>query len=598
MKIWLILGIMALVLLGAFISVPFFYRGGGGGGEGERGEMVRRAALGAKIRGLDPQDVGDTTSSAVAGQIFETLYNYHYLKRPYELIPLLAEEMPRIGDEGKEYIIKIKEGVFFADDPAFPRGRGRELTAEDFIYAWKRMADLNNRSTNYSAIFQGYVKGLDEFREYTAKAEKVDYGRPVEGLEALDRYTIRIRLKKPHNFLLYWLAHLPTAPVAREAVEKYGKDTVNHPVGTGPFRLEGNFRGNRFALVRNKNFREMCYPVAGEPGDRDNGLLRDAGRRIPFLDRVEYSIIEESQPRWLAFLDGQIDATGIPKDNFDQAITLDERLTPEMVLKGIKLVKYDDPSVFYYGFNMDDPVVGKNVFLRRALSLAFDRETYIRTFLNGRGKIPTGPIPPMFPGFRPDKVNPYTRYNPERAKELLREAERLQAGAIPVLKLAMPGTDTTVRQMGEFFRVQMDRIGIEVEVDYMTWPKFQDATKTRSHQIFALGWLADYPDAQNFLLLFYGPNKSPGPNGCNYHNPKFDRLYERAVALAEPEERIPLYHRMEDIVIEDCPWILTVYPVVYGLFYRWLENYKPNDFSTGNLKYQRIDSKMREKMLQ
>lgn len=596
MKIWLILGIISLVLIAAFISVPFLYRDRGG--EEEGGEMVRRAAIGAKIRGLDPHDIGDTTSSAVAGQIFETLYNYRYLKRPYELMPLLAEKMPLINDDGREYIIKIKEGVFFSDDPAFPHGRGRELTAEDFIYAWKRMADLNNRSTNYSAIFQGYVMGLDEFRDYTATAEDVDYDRPVEGLKALDRYTIRIRLKKPHNFLLYWLAHLPTAPVAREVVEKYGKDVVNHPVGTGPFRLVGNFRSTRFALARNENFREMFYPFEGEPGDRENGLLRDAGRRIPFIDRVEYSVIEEDQPRWLAFLDGQIDGSGIPKDNFNQAITVDRKLSPEMKEKGIKLVKYEDPSVFYYGFNMDDPVVGENEPLRRAMSLTFDRKTYIETFLNGRGKIPTGPIPPMFPSFRPDKVNPYTRFDLKRAGELLKEAERLQGGAIPKLKLAMPGTDTTFRQMGEFFRVQMARIGLELEVDYMTWPKFQDATKTRSHQIFALGWMADYPDAQNFLLLFYGPNKSPGPNSCNYRNPEFDGLYKLAAALPRLEERIPLYHQMEDIVINDCPWILTVYPVVYGLYYQWLENYKPNDFSTGNLKYQRIDSALREKMLQ
>lgn len=585
MKIWIILGVLSAVLLGLFLSVPFFYEPSG---VGEEGVMVRRAALGAKVRGLDPQDIGDTTSSSVGAQIFETLYTYSYLERPYRLIPLLAEDMPGISEDGLKYTIRIRRGIYFADDGAFPGGKGRELTAQDFILAWKRMADLNNRSTNYSAIFAGYVKGLDEFREYTAEVEKVDYDRPAAGLRAPDPHTLEIKLTRPHNFLLYWLAHLPTAPVAREVLEKYGPDLVNHPVGTGPFRLVGNYRSNRFSMVRNENFREEFYPVHAAPELAERGLLHDAGRRIPFLDRIEWTVIEESQPYWMAFLAGDIDTAGIPKDNFSQAITLDRKLDPALEAKGIRLIKVEEPSIFYYGFNMDDPVVGHNRKLRQAMSLAFDRETYIETFLNGRGKIPAGPIPPMIPGFRKGATNPYARYDLVRAQQLLREAEDLAGGRIPVLRLAMPGTDTTVRQMGEFFRIQMRHLGLEVEVDYMTWPKFQDAAKTRSHQIFALGWVADYPDGQNFLLLFYGPNRSPGPNTCNYRNPAFDALYEKAIALTAPEARIPLYQQMEDIVIEDCPWLMSHYGVIYALYHNRLKNYYPNDFLFGTMKYQAI----------
>jgi len=594
MKIWIGLGIVTILLLAGYISAPFWGGEEDGGGE----IMIRRAALGAKIRGLDPQDIGDTTSSAVAGQIFETLFTYRYLERPYTVVPLLARGMPEISSDGLTWRITIREGVVFADDPCFPSGRGRELLADDFIFAWKRMADLQNRSTNYAAIFSGYHAGLDEFREYTSRVEAVDYDRPVAGLSAPGPYTLEITLARPHNFLLYWLAHLPTAPVAREAAEYYRADIVNHPVGTGPFLLKGNYRSNRFSMVRNKNFRESYYPRRGEPEDRERGLLRDAGRRIPFVDRIEWSIIEESQPLWLAFMNGEIDSSGIPKDNFSRAITREKELSPRLKKKGILLEKRDDPSIFYYGFNMDDPVVGENKPLRQAMSLAFDRKTYINTFLNGRGRIPIGPIPPMFKSFRKGKINPYTRYDLKAARELVRRAREIQGGEIPRLKLAMPGTDTTVRQMGEFFRIQMERIGLEVEIDYMTWPRFQDATKTRSHQIFALGWIADYPDAQNFLLLFYGPNRSPGPNASNYDNPEFNRLYEEAVSLPRREERLPYYHRMEDIVIEDCPWLLTVYRIAYSLHYRWLENYKPNDFATGTIKYQRINTRLREEFLE
>ena len=595
MKIWLILGVISILLLGTFLSVPFYYQRGSGGGEG--GVMVRRAALGAKIRGLDPQDIGDTISSSVGSKIFETLYTYAYLERPYEVIPMLADGMPAISDDGKTQTVRIKRGIYFADDPAFPEGKGRELTAEDFIYAWKRMADLNNRSTNYSSIFQGYIVGLDDFRDYTATTKDVDYDRPVAGLKAPDPYTLEITLTKPHNFLLYWLAHLPTAPVAREAVKRYGKDVVNHPVGTGPFKLEGDYRSNRFLMARNENYRQALYPDRVSPELEEMGLLEDAGRPLPFIDRIEYSVIEESQPLWLAFMAGNIDAAGIPKDNFDQVITTDKELSPEMKEKGINLIKAEDPSIFYYGFNMDDPVVGKNKKLRQAMSMAFDRDTYIDTFLNGRGSVPVGPIPPMIPGYRPEKENPYTRYEPEEARELLAQAEEINGGPIPLLKLAMPGNDTTVRQLGEFFRIQMENLGLEVEVDYMTWPKFQDATKTRSHQLFALGWVADYPEAQNFLLLFYGPNRSPGPNSCNYSNPEFDRLYEEAVALPNLEDRLPLYHRMEDIIIEDTPWLLSTYRVIYALYYDWLENYYPHDFIYGTARFQKIDMELREKKL-
>jgi len=550
--------------------------------------MVRRAALGAKIRGLDPQDMGDTTSSSVGAKIFETLYTYAYLERPYKVIPMLADGMPEISEDGRKQTIRIKRGIYFADDPAFPEGRGRELTAEDFIYAWKRMADLNNRSTNYSSIFQGYVEGLDGFRDYTATTREVDYDWPVAGLNAPDPYTLEITLTRPHNFLLYWLAHLPTAPVAREVVERYGKDMVNHPVGTGPFILEGDYRSNRFSMVRNTNYRDVKYPDRASSELKAMGLLKDAGRRIPFIDRIEWSIIKESQPHWLAFMAGEFDSAGIPKDNFDQVITSKKGLTAEMMAKGISLIKVEDPSIFYYGFNMNDPVVGKNKKLRQAMSMAFDRETYIDTFLNGRGSIPVGPIPPMIPGYQPEKENPYTRYDLDAARKFLAEAVEINGGPIPSLKLAMPGNDTTVRQMGEFFRIQMQRLGLEVEVDYMTWPKFQDATKTRSHQLFSLGWVADYPDAQNFLLLFYGPNRAPGPNSCNYSNPEFDALYETAVALPDLEERLPLYNRMEDIVIEDCPWLLSTYRVVYALYYDWLENYYPNDFIYGTMRFQKV----------
>ena len=220
------------------------------------------------MRGLDPGDIGDTTSSTVASQIFDCLYQYHYLKRPYELIPSLAEDMPQISDDGLTYTIKIKKGIRFADDACFADGKGRELKADDFIYAWKRIANIKYLSKNWW-IFDGKIVGLNEFREYTktcATAADVDYGRAVEGLQTPDDHTIVIKLKKPWPQITYLLAHLPTAPIAKEAVDKYGKDIVSHPVGTGAFVLKIWRRGSYIELEKNPGFRDEYYPSEGRTG--------------------------------------------------------------------------------------------------------------------------------------------------------------------------------------------------------------------------------------------------------------------------------------------------------------------------------------------
>jgi len=564
-------------------------------------EQVLYGSLAAKVRGLDPGDIGDTTSSMVASQIFECLYQYHYLKRPYEIIPQLAKGMPKVSENGLEYTIKIKEGVRFHDDRCFENGEGRELVAQDFVYSWKRIANIKYLSKNWW-IFNNKIIGLDEFREYTKTCQsrqEVDYSRPVEGLRAIDDHTLLIKLKRPWPQIKYMLAHLPTAPVPREAVEHYGRDIINHPVGTGPFRLKYWHRGSYIELVRNPDFRLERYPRQGEASDKDKGLLADAGKRLPLVDRVLLMVVKEDPPRWFLFMQGKMDVSGIPKDNFQEAVDQRGGLTDELEKRNIHLLKFRDPSTYWIGFNMEDPVLGDNKPLRKAISSAVDRRKYIELFTNNRGEVAYGFIPPLMSSYDPN-ISQYaeTDYNVDRAKRLIKEATEVHGGPLPELTLSMPGTGAVYRQRGQFLARCFTDVGLDVSIDYMDWPTFQDRVKNRSTQMFSLGWIADYPDAENFLQLFYSKNASPGPNNFNYDNPEFDRIYEKIRTMSQSPERRKLYRKAERIVVEDCPAVFLLHGVAFVLHHDWLYNYKPHAFGYGLNKYRRIDTDQRRRYKQ
>jgi oligopeptide transport system substrate-binding protein len=559
---------------------------------------IRYAALGAMVRGLDPGDIGDTASSAVAAQAYECLYQYHFLKRPYELIPCLAEAMPQISPDGLIYTIKIRRDVYFTDDPCFPGGKGRQLVAGDFIFAWKRIANIKYLSKNWW-VFDGKIAGLDEFRDYTKKlksAKDVDYLRDVEGLKALDKFTLRIKLKKPWPQIVFLLAHLPTAPMAKEAVDFYGDKIINVMVGTGPFRMKSWNRGKRIVFEKNPKFRKELYPSEGQAGDREKGFLKDAGKPLPLIDGIVYDIIEEDQPRWLLFMQGKIDASGIPKDFYSQAVTNDRKLTPALKKKGINLIIQDDPDTFWFGFNMDDPVVGKNRPLRRAMSMAWNRREFIDVFMNGRGVPARGIFPPDFKEYNPDTKNPWTEFNLAGSRELMKEAEKIAGGKVAIT-LSLGGTDTAQRQEGEYFKRSMAQIGIDVKLDYYDWPTFQDKVNKRQAQVFTMGWVADYPDGQTFLELFYSPFSSPGPNNFNYKDPKFDALYKKIEVMRDTPERLAIYRTMEKMICDDCPAIFLFHSIGFGPYYNYLENVKPNAFIYGGAKYSNMNLKLRKELV-
>jgi ABC-type transport system substrate-binding protein len=549
----------------------------------------------SRFKGFDPVKVSDVASSAMICRVYEGLLEYAYLDRPYHVQPMLAEAMPDISEDGLTYTFRIRHGIFYQDDACFSGGKGRELTAEDFVYSIKRIADLKNASSGYWAV-NGRVAGLDEFRAASAGTAPTDYNALVEGLCALDRYTLQIRLKEPYPQLLWILAMHYTFAVPREAVEFYGSEFVNHPVGTGPYILETWNNNYRIEFVRNPKWAETgrieLYPSTGTEEARAAGLLDDAGKQIPFIDRIVQYVVDDPATTWMMFLSGQFSYSTISRDNWSAVITPGRDLVADMKEQGVELLSSPTLYLSYIGFNLDDPIVGKNKKLRQALSCAFDPEQLVQ-YYNGRVTPVYGPLPDPLAGFKP-KPTAYS-FNLEKAKQLLAEAG-YPNGIDPAtgrrLELTIDLGDATpdTRQSVELMVGMVEKIGIVLKASYNNWPAFLDRLDRRQAQIFKLGWVADYPDSENFLQLFYGPNSSPGPNHANYVNPQIDKLYEQLRTMLPGPEKDRLCEQMVDIVIEDCPWVFLYQPMDFAVTHNWLKNYSLHDFPYTMTKYRRVDN--------
>lgn len=549
-------------------------------------------ALGANVKGLDPVSVTDVYTNDVISNIYEPLLQYNYLKRPLVLEPSLAAALPTVSKDGLVHTFKIKQGAKFQDDKAFPDGKGRQVTSKDFIYAWKRMADPKNQSESFW-VFDGRIKGLNEWRDQATKGN-ADYDANIEGLKAPDDETLVITLTKPFYQLHYVLAMVITAPVAKEAVDKYGKEFLNNPVGTGPYKLESWTRNSKIVLVKNPTWHGGTYPTEGEATDKENGFLEDAGKPLPLNDKITFHEIIEDQPRWLNFMKGDLDVVSIPKDNFDAAVK-GKTLSKDLSDKGIHLLISEEPDVTYTSFNMLDPIVGKNVELRRAISYATDTPALLEKFYNGRGISANSLIPPGVDGYDPDFKNPYKEYNLAKAKEALKKAGYPDGKGLPELEYSTTNS-TTARQMAEYFQQNMAAIGIKIKINATSWPQFTDKIRTKKAQIWGIAWSADYPDAENFFQLLYGKNVSPGPNGSNYQSKEFDTLYEKALKLPAGAERTAVYKQMKDLVVKDMPWITNIHRLGYTLTHGWLLNYKRHAIVAGDGKYLRIDTDKKAKL--
>ena len=583
---WIFFGyLIAVFLLIAGIAVSF-------NATPARDPSTLYFAYSGAIKTMDPAEVGDTLSGAIVGQFYECLYNYEYAKQPYTLMPEVAQSLPETSKDGLTMTIKIRPGIRFYDPEkiVFPGdGIGPEITAADVIYSFKRIADFNTASPVYSAGFQGTLVGLDDWWAYTKAAgpDKIDWDKPVAGMEVVDPHTVRFHFTQPSPQFKYSLAQESTGIVCRKVVERWKTKFRAHPVGTGPYAVAENLREQRIVLVANPAYR-------GKP-DMDGTIALPADQKMPYIKRLQLEYFDEPLPVWMLFNQGLFDIGGIPKDSFSSAISATTgELTPKMSAKGIVLRKTVQSTTEFLGFNMQDPILGKNKPLRQAMSMAFDRKSYIELFTNGRGTPAIGPIPPGFTTYDENRINPNTQFDLTKARALMKEAEKINGGPIPTLTILMREADTTSRQMAEFFSSQMAQIGVTLVPEFRDFARWNQMIDARQAQVFDGGWQADYPDEQNFLQLYYGKYAPPGGvNNTAYVNPQFDALYEKAMVMDESPQRTELYRQMEQIVEDDCPMLLEYYPIQYTLSYDWLGNLNAMNYGYGFRQYVKLNSELR-----
>ena len=555
-------------------------------------EKVLVRNVSAKVKGLDPVNAGDTYSSREVARVYEGLLEYHYLKRPYQLRPNLAEAMPTVSKDGLTYTFKIKKGVMFHDNKCFPKGKGRELKAQDFVFSIKRMADAELNSTGWW-LLDGRIKGLNEWRDqYVGK--KANYDDEVSGLKALDDYTLQFTLSSEYPQFLYSLAMVYTYAVPKEAVDFYGAEFLNNPVGTGAFITSTYKQSNKIIYTKNPNFRDVFYPTEGAAGDKEKELLVSAGKKLPLVDRIEVNILTEESTRFLKFKSGSVDFSEIPKDDMSAVITPDKELSDSFAKAGISLDTLPDLDITYIAFNHEDPIFKNNKKLRQAMSMAYNHAESNKLFYADTAMLAQTIVPPGIAGYDANYKNPYAQYDLEKAKKLLAEAGYPNGKGLPTLEYETTST-TVARQMAEFFQKAMKNIGVNIKVNSNTWPQLTQKTKKRQAQMFGMAWLGDYPDAENFLQLLYGPNASPGPNGSNYSNSEFNKKFDIAKNMQPGPNRAKRYAKLSKMVAEEVPVIFGVHRTSFVLKHSWMKNYKFSTFSHGHAKYYDIDLKQKKK---
>ncbi|MEE8423061.1 MAG: ABC transporter substrate-binding protein [Thermodesulfobacteriota bacterium] len=695
-----IITLSLLVISGCILNSP--YR------SSESGKNVFYTTFSEPPKHLDPAISYSSNEYVFIGQIYEPPLQYHYLKRPFELIPLTLEDVPSpqyFDKKGNRlpqnitpdkvhrtvYELRIKKGIMYQPHPAFARSKEgerlyhklsendvedvkeikhfqetgtRELIADDYIYQIKRLADPMLHSPILS-ILGKYILGLEEYAKNLNKEieeirkqrkEKAGAGYnqqlderlnpiqldmnkyPFPGAEKVDSHTFRIVLKTKYPQFLYWLAMPFFAPMPEEAIQFYKQGVLadknitidRFPVGTGAYRMETFNPNMEIALTKNENFHGETFPSEGEDadeeadkrGDEAMGLLDDAGKTLPFIEKIVFKLEKEAIPLWNKFLQGYYDSSGISSDSFDQAIKFDPQgstgLTDFLKEKEIQLSTSVRPSTYYFGFNMLDDVIGgyseENQKLRQAISIAINYEEYIEIFNNGRGIPAMSPLPSGIFGYLEGEsgINPYVydwdtdkktpvRKPIEYAQQLMEEAGYLggrdKNGKPLVITFDNSWTGVGSQPLINWYVKRLKLLGIQLENRTTDYNRFQDKMRKGNFQMFSWGWNADYPDPENFFFLLVGDNskvKHLGENAANYENDEFDALFRVMENMDNSPKRLEITRRMIDILQKDAPWAWGFHPVAFGLRHGWVGNSKPNQMANNSMKYIKIDPIKRE----
>ena len=533
---------------------------------------VLRVTFQAAETAFDPAKVSDYYSGTVIEAIFDPLLTYDYLARPAKLVPNVAESLPAVSNGGKTYSLQIRKGIYFTPDSSF-KGKRRELTAADYAYTIKRFLDPKLRSP-YAFLFEGKILGLDELASQAKESGRFDYDAKLAGLETPDRYTLRIRLNQTDLNFPYVLALPLVGAVAREAIEAYGDDSGSRPVGTGPYLLKSYTRSSKIVLEANPDYRGKVWDSSPGENARDMEIAaRMKGKKLPLIGRVEISIMEETQSRWLAFQRGATDIEYQLSEVAPTFMTGDGKLKPEFVERGIKLDRSVDPEIIYLYFNMQErigdrsnPVGGfgkERIALRRAIAMAYKVDDQIRIIRKGQAIRAQYPIPPGVAGHDP-RYRSGIPYDPRAANALLdkfgyrkgAEGYRAQPDGRPLAIRYSSTPSERDRQFDELMKRSLDSIGIRMEIHKDRFPELIKLENQCRLMMRTSAWIADYPDGDNFMQLLYGPNAGQSNNAC-YQSPEYDERYEKSRLLPDGPERNRLYREMTRLMEVHTVWILT-----------------------------------------
>lgn len=589
-------------------------------------------------RTLDPATAYTVKAHAITGAVYETLLGYHFLKRPLELVPVLATSLPEyesLEDGWSRLRFTLRRDLLFADDPCFelntPGMRTREIVTADIAFQLARLADPKVGSPVIESFSS--IDGFAEFAAALAARREADpafAARPVHeqyaalggirGVATPSPYELVLTLSRPHPQIRYWFAMEFSTPVPWEAIAYYDGEEGrprfdDHPVGSGPYRLVQYDKHARYVLEKNPNWHGIrhpeweapgtVFPPPAEPSDYTSGRADYAGLPLPFIDRIVFVRDQESIPRFNKFLQGYYDSSGIIKESFD-AVVMDGGLSPDMEAMGVRLGKSVSPDVFYIGFNFDDPVVGhaggeRSRKLRQAMSLVIDTDEFLRIFLNGRGVSAQSPLPPGIYGYDPAYRNPYRQPDLDRARALMAEAgypNGIDPATGEALRLTFDTYNTTTAGLNQvrFFTHAWQQLGIDVAIDASNYNQFQEKLRRGTHQVYQFGWVADYPDPENFLFLLWSKmanSTSGGPNSTNFSNDRFDALFVAMKVRENGPERMAEIREMTEILERERPWIELFHREDFTLYHGWVKNVKPMGLSVPTYQYRDLDPELR-----
>ena len=567
-----------------------------------------RVAFSAAETGFDPAQVQDLYSRTVIGHIFDAPLEFDFMARPAQLRVNTLVAMPEVSSDFRTFTFRLRQGILFQDDPAF-RGKRRELIAADYVYSWKRIYDPRWKSPMLFVLENSKVAGLTELRAASLKGKRpFDYATEVDGLRVLDRYTLQLKLNEPNPRFIYNFADASLfGAVAHEVVEAYGDDIMAHPVGTGPFRLAAWTRSSRIVLERNPTFREELYDfeAAADVPQLTAETAHLRGRRLPLVDRVEVSVIEESQPRWLAFLQGQLDLLDPVPVDLVRVAAPNGKLAPFLERKGIKAVFTPMSDITLSYFNIEHPLVGgytpEKVALRRAVALGFDGTEYIRSIFSGYGVQASAPFVPATFGHDPAYKTAMVEYDPARAKALLdtygyidRDGDgwrETPEGAPLTLEIAATNTQRD-RSQNELWKKYMSAIGLRTSFRIAQWPELVKQSMAGQLMMWGYAWQVGQPDSGQIFGMAYGPNRE-SINDARFDLPAFNRLFEQQRVMPDGPERLAVLREATRLMVAYMPYLLHMHRVYVDLAQPWVLGWRRHPFTSRKWSWIDIDVDLR-----